>query len=797
MHSDIATYATKMADNRPLLDTTPDNLDLFAKSAGQPVTNGNAQVYSTRSYTLNINRALRHKIDSCDRVHVEYEVTGGGITGVMDTGTFELFRLACSVFYKNLPTTEGRSVIDYSEDYNRRAVVQQTYKVERAHEGGILGYTLNLYATKNKLLLNGKDIDRFIDRHLPAIHNIMFKPIRDGQFRNVDEYNKILSFQISKVLEQRQLNKQTTSASPTVPKDNVVLVPYNRTQSPVIEVPSSSDPAGASSAGGENIDCPRCKKKCRSRSAFCEMGAHWIHYFCDRLGEAVIHRLTHDKGFIYNCKHCINKDDTVLKRPVGASPKQPSAANQLTVPTVPTYHAGGCKTQAEAILDDEGDCVCAVCSVVITGVQNRCSKCLSICHDSCLDGVSGGAEASMCLSCCATVAQIRQQTASNPSDDQSSQDPLSQNGATISCDGFEAQSPSLPVSSCDVTEANHVVRPMSQTEAQDDDIGIPVKTNTNPTSNRDKSAKDKAVIKLREVRQLEAKLKKWEEDLKLREAKVTNSNVDSRRMEEYVSKTEARNVELEATVRTLQRKICLLENEVSNLTGKRSAPDSSCNPSTGYTNPLLPSNDSSSQHSTGGHSSAYMKETNDLVSGIHQQVTRFVLNKVSQQINKLELMDQEQNIPFMPDPRWPTSSRAPEKTSPQTLHVPLSQPHNHISTYTGMDRPWSAGAPINPTAQFPTSSGGGPVMQTHWEHGPQATPSMPMAEPSQFVDNRQDCIIEGRSNRPPRKQDTSTAQIDASHVSGQPVFYSNQQRNMSPSPSPSFLGRGQPARFRR
>ena len=118
----IATYATKMAAHNELLSTsTPDNLDLFAKSTDQPITNGNAQVYSTKTYTLNINKALRHKINSCDRVHVEYEVTGGGITGVMDTGTFELFRLACSVFYKNLPKAEGRSVIDYSEDHNRRA----------------------------------------------------------------------------------------------------------------------------------------------------------------------------------------------------------------------------------------------------------------------------------------------------------------------------------------------------------------------------------------------------------------------------------------------------------------------------------------------------------------------------------------------------------------------------------------------------------------------------------------------------------------------------------------------------
>ena len=104
----IATYATKMADHNELLsNSTPNNLDLFAKSADQPITNGNAQVYSTKSYTLNINKALRHKSYSCDRFHVEYEVTGGGITGVMDTGTFELFRLTCLVFYKNLLKKRG------------------------------------------------------------------------------------------------------------------------------------------------------------------------------------------------------------------------------------------------------------------------------------------------------------------------------------------------------------------------------------------------------------------------------------------------------------------------------------------------------------------------------------------------------------------------------------------------------------------------------------------------------------------------------------------------------------------
>ena len=48
-------------------------------------------VSSARDYSLNIDKALKEKIAACRQVKAEYEVTGGGITGRMDTATFELF----------------------------------------------------------------------------------------------------------------------------------------------------------------------------------------------------------------------------------------------------------------------------------------------------------------------------------------------------------------------------------------------------------------------------------------------------------------------------------------------------------------------------------------------------------------------------------------------------------------------------------------------------------------------------------------------------------------------------------
>ena len=59
--------------------------------------------------------------------------------------------------------------------------------------------------------------------------------------------------------------------------------------------------------------------------------------------------------------------------------------------------------------------------------------------------------------------------------------------------------------------------------------------------------------------QLENKLRKWEDDLKIRELKLSDKDKENRRLEDYINKVEARNNELQQTIRTLQRKISLLE----------------------------------------------------------------------------------------------------------------------------------------------------------------------------------------------------------------------------------------------
>ncbi len=85
---------------------------------------------------------------------------------------------------------------------------------------------MNIYLTSNSVLINGKDVDRFMNNHLPIIHDIMWKPIKQGDFDNVMQLNRIIAEQLTHVIQQRH-------------SDITRNVQHSRSQSPEINVDSS------------------------------------------------------------------------------------------------------------------------------------------------------------------------------------------------------------------------------------------------------------------------------------------------------------------------------------------------------------------------------------------------------------------------------------------------------------------------------------------------------------------------------------------------------------------------------
>ena len=390
----------------------------------------------------------------------------------------------------------------------------------------------------------------------------------------------------------------------------------------------------------EDVTCLGCKRQTKSRGAYCEAGSHWIHYFCDKLTESDIDRLHNDPGYIYVCKLCATQgDDTNLKTPISPNAQAPGAPQSLLVlPKISSNSMSEEGSAAAGILEEETGSECQVCQTGIEESPNRCDSCQAECHDSCM--VHVGDDSEMCLSCAATQAQL---DACGPAPSQEGLTraavPNRQVHETSSGESLSMQA--VPTTQRDleagIQQADHVVKGSPANKTATGETGA----QRNGTRVKDKKSSDSQSIKQRELRQMECKLKKWEEDLKLQEARTGSKNVDSRKLEDYLQKTEARNVELEATIRTLQRKICLLEKDnpiLANVTGPPGIDN------LGPSQMIGSAGHSEVSYSNGGASKPaedpVCKSNNELIRGIHKQVTSFVLKKVAQQISYLENIDQ-------------------------------------------------------------------------------------------------------------------------------------------------------------
>jgi hypothetical protein len=111
----------------------------------------------------------------------------------------------------------------------------------------------------------------------------------------------------------------------------------------------------------------------------------------------------------------------------------------------------------------------------------------------------------------------------------------------------------------------------------------------------------------KEMRQIELKLKKKEEQLKIKEAILNDSTSEKTKLLDRLFKAETRNLELENTVKTLYNKIETSENKPSNNTSNNENTDS----------------------------------CDELVAGIREKVTKFVLSKVENELNRILIADEQ------------------------------------------------------------------------------------------------------------------------------------------------------------
>ena len=177
------------------------------------------------------------------------------------------------------------------------------------------GVQLVIHLTNKTLFLNGKDLDRFMNVHLPFLHEIMCISVE--QFRNVPTLNNFLAERMQQLLDQRanllsqkvvhkgqqpsDSDIELVQLAPHIPQCSSPLAQNNNPTSYACVVSPSVDGIQAKveiSSDPVDITCTRCKRSCKTCAAIYQVGNHWIHYRCDRLTTDEIDRVHNDIGLI-------------------------------------------------------------------------------------------------------------------------------------------------------------------------------------------------------------------------------------------------------------------------------------------------------------------------------------------------------------------------------------------------------------------------------------------------------------------------------------------------------------------
>ncbi|CAG2239273.1 unnamed protein product [Mytilus edulis] len=275
---------------------------------------------------------------------------------------------------------------------------------------------------------------------------------------------------------------------------------------------SNIEANNTTSVDSNSVRCLKCNRNCKTRAVQCTNG-HWVHYSCEKLSLTEIQNLPH---IDYCCKTCS---------------KQP-----ITVPYA--------ITAAEALLREEtiDDENCLVCNDVMTNDKQACPTCNHISHNKCFN-----INSDQCYSCHAieeqrilseNQTQVENETKINKVTDHQT-DVSHVDTTTIMagknnlCNGLQHTTPTA----CDkVNNTPQIIISEKEQEQQN---------------------------KQKELKQQELKLKKREEQLRLKEAVVNDQSKDKTRLYDMIYKLEARNNELEKTVKSLYHKINNEDNTIN------------------------------------------------------------------------------------------------------------------------------------------------------------------------------------------------------------------------------------------
>ena len=224
---------------------------------------------TTKKQPFQLNKARTiQKVLSGTSIDSVVTSTGGGTKFELNTAGYSILRKEIYDLLLNDHTGIYSCEIDKSCDENNQEYMA-VIKVKKAYNDQSIHYTINLWHTKSKILVNGAGEGHFCSHDLLLLYNRIDAKQACGEIPSEEMLNNAI-IECLAPIAQTQINKSDTKVSNTKHR-------RGKSKSPNKNIPSSGAPSLCV------ILCPKCNKNCVTRYIICKSGNHRIHYRCAKL----------------------------------------------------------------------------------------------------------------------------------------------------------------------------------------------------------------------------------------------------------------------------------------------------------------------------------------------------------------------------------------------------------------------------------------------------------------------------------------------------------------------------------
>ena len=164
-----------------------------------------------RDYESNIEKTSEKKLVAAKRVkNLKYKYTDGGVVGTAGAVTLGLIKHATLQLYSQYPSGKGSAHITFITDNSKQFHVQYTIRVSEKNDRA---YTINLYHTTSKMLVNGRNIEKIMQDDLRDIHIRIEKALNNNNNPDIGNLNEMFIEQLSQLLKSFNSEKSKNTFS--------------------------------------------------------------------------------------------------------------------------------------------------------------------------------------------------------------------------------------------------------------------------------------------------------------------------------------------------------------------------------------------------------------------------------------------------------------------------------------------------------------------------------------------------------------------------------------------------------